>query len=154
MLMVFPMCGADEPQIDGEKLLTDISEDERAILCRSTLGGSFFDDSRNFVCHALSIDEEECDMDAAQCNQKPIERDTSDCGLGLYVECSATVAEIEACYAGIRDTFRDFSTDLDCSNFTERLEAKEDLQDSPACLSLEDKCPRLLEDDRRLAGFL
>jgi hypothetical protein len=157
MLLALSSCGSNESGVDGEKVLTELSEDERVLLCESTLSGSFHDDSSKYICYGFNLAEGDmCETDAAACVSAFRERDEQDCNeqdLLVRGQCTATVAEVEACYSEIRGTFKDFADGLNCSNFRERFEDSDSLQDSVSCMHLEEKCPQFLVNDNRLTGF-
>ncbi len=122
----------------GETLEQELGEDGlKRLTCTAfavLLGGG----GNEAACEAAV---EECM--ASEEGFEPDEEEEFECS--EVEDCSATVAEMEACINDSINATRALVNGLTCANALERLQGAEEAPAS--CQAIEDKCPGILEDD-------
>ncbi len=104
-------------------------------------------------CYFLAIaftgdDPSMCSQTAQACIADPesLSSDSSvDCDNSKLADCSATVAELEACYTDTVTKMKSIVASVSCSMSPAQMST---FDDKPAsCAPVEAKCPKLFEDD-------
>ncbi len=131
--------------LPGSKQLDELDADERAEACENL--ADYFDEGigeerrkKRFCIHvgAQYGDVAECEVAYETCLMEPYSSEVS-CALSGPTSCTATVEELEACFAEEIDTTIAFIDGLTCQAVLDGVEY--DAFGGPACLTFEQKCP-------------
>lgn len=170
LALLFPLaCGDDdgssEPAApfestsvaDEQKVASDLSAEELTAFCDEL--ATYFDSQiseaalKRMSCTVFAFafsggDSSACNQAAQACIEDATvqpDEDQVSCNQSELADCSATIAELEACFTDATTLVKQLSGRVSCSMSAATLES---LGDKPAsCAAVEAKCPNLAVED-------
>jgi len=146
-----------EASAPDEKGIGELSTDEQLAMCTEL--ATYFErevpaaSQKRLACYFFALaftggDAQACEQAAQGCIADPeMDAGTDDvsCDTARLSGCTATVAEIEACFSDMTSVTKSLASRISCRTSASDLEG---LSDRPAsCTAVEAKCPALFEDD-------